>query len=320
MKTKSKSLVRGKRVNYFNHDYGVVNGRSKSGLKVISGLMSAVIVLGGLGVGVTKVIDHTQSKKSVASLQRESVTGDVDKKSGQADQLKSATTKAREDEALAKEIKNKLKNVPGGQKWSVYVRDLNSDRMASINADDTREAAGFGNLMMTLPLESKTSSERWGYKAGRQTISNAVQSMINKNDKDSAQSLTSYVDMKNADSLLNGQGFKKTTIQDKTKKTTAREMGDLLYRLQNSQLLSDKARRVVFDGLYGQQQRDGLPKACVTPECLTANVTSEDNGARHDAAIITSGDTKYVVVIMTNSGSWSQIADVSKDIFQMFKP
>ncbi len=319
MKTKSKPLVRGTRVNYFNHTYGTVNGRSKSGLKIASGLMSAVIVFGGIGVGATKLLEQDH-KKPASSLQRQSVTVDTSKKAGEADQLKNASTKAREDEQLAKQIKSKLRDVPGGQKWSVYVRDLKSDRMASVNADDVRAATGFGNLFAALPLEAKTPSERWTYKIGTQTIAGCIQTLISSNDKNCEQSLSRYYDAKNADNVLNGLGFKKTTVSGKEKKTTAREAGDLLYRLQNSQLLSDKARRAVFDGLYGQKNRDGLAKDCNSPECFVANVVSEDNDARHDAAIITSGDTQYVVVIMTNGASWSQIANVSKDIFQMFKP
>lgn len=320
MKIKIKSLKSDKRVYYFDHRHGVLKNKVRTKYQVLSGLMTVALVFGGGSIAVNKIRDFSQSKPMPGVYQRASTTADTSKKSDEpSDKLKNAIPKAREDEQLAKQVKDKLKNVPGGQKWSVYVRDLNSDRMASINADNSIEAAGIGNLFITTALEAKTPANNWNYRGGKQTIAKCVELMISSADSDCAVAVGKSADLKNADNINEGHGFKKTTIGSKDRKTTARETGDLLFRLQNGQLLSDKARRVVFDGLYGQKQREGVPAGC-DEKCLVASITGESGSVRHDAAIVTSGEARYVVVIMTQGSTWSQIADVSATIRLALKP
>lgn len=321
MKNRIAAFSRKKKVYYFDHRHGVLKKNALSRYNALSGLMSAVLIFGGLGFASVKALDlYRQHQNSPASLQRQSVAVDP---AAQADEnnnkLKDTTKAAREDKDLAKAIKSKLKNVPGGQKWSVYVRDLNSDRMASINADDMHDAGDLGNLFLLAPLEIKVSSDRWGYRYGKQQLAKCIEQMIKASDDDCTRLVRQYADLKNADSVNAGLGFKKTEISEKQLKTTARETGDLLFRLQNSQVLNDKARRVFFDGLYAQKSREGIPMRC-DQGCLVGNATAEDNNIRHDAAIVTAGDSKYVVVIMTQGASWSQIADVASHIRVLFQP
>lgn len=320
MKIKNKSLKSDKKVYYFDHRYGVLKNKTRNKAQTLSALMAVTLVFGGGGVVANKLQDISQNKPLPGIYQRQGATVDTSKKEDESsDKLDDAVTKAREDDQLSKQIKDKLKNVPGGQKWSVYVRDLNSDRMASIDADKQTEAAGLGNLFLTSALESKTSAERWKYGNKKQNLAKCVELMISASDSDCAVSVGRWADMKNADNVIHGQGFKKTNIGGKDRKTTARDTGELLYRLQNGKVLSDKARRVIFDGLYGQNQREGIIAGC-DEKCLIGSVNGENGKVRHEAAIVTSGDTKYVVVIMTQGATWSQIADVSKSIRLAFQP
>lgn len=319
------SLRRSKKVVYFNHDYGVLERKAVTKIQMASSVMSGILIFAGVGVVSMKVADlyaNHQNQQKPVTLQRQTASVSVPGQSNEdQNKLKDATTKAKEDEQLAKQIKTKLKNVPGGQKWSVYIRDIKSDRMASIDADRTYEAGSLANVFLTLPLEAKTPSANWNAKAGKQTIAKCVQSMIDASDSACASSLSMAANLKAADGVLDTQGFKKTTLEDsKKQQTTPREMGELLYRLQKGQLISDKARRIVFDGLYGHKQREGLPKGC-DQNCLAANIAYEGKSLRHDAAIITSGEAQYVVVIMSdNNATWSQFADVSTVVRQAMQP
>jgi hypothetical protein len=322
MKNKLNVLKREKNVYYFNHRHGVLQNKASRKKQLATGLFGAIFVLGGAGALTMQVLDYQQAKRS-SSLQRQSSVAAAAQKPGEQDKLKSASAKAKEDEALAKTIKSKLKNTPGGQKWSVYVRDLNSDRMANINSDNGLEAAGLQNLFLTLPLEAKTSADKWAYRNGKTTLAKCIEEWISNADPECARTVGYYNDVKNAEGVVASHGFKKAVIEDKKQEVTARETGDLLYRLQNGQLLSDKARRVVFDGLYSQKNREGIAQSCVasaTEKCLVASITGESKNVRHDAAIVTSGTAKYVVVIMTQGGSWSQIADLSKEIRTQMNP
>lgn len=319
MKIKITALARKNRVYYFNTRHGVLHKKITAWYHLASGMMVLVLAFGVFKAGVIAVDHYNQNRETPLSFER-AQAGSHDRSDSESDEkLKDVPTKAREDEQLAKGIKDKLKNVPEGHKWSVYVRDLNSDRMASIDADDKREAAGMGNLFATVALEAKTPSSKWNYRAGGNTIQDCVQAIISFGDEDCYRSLKWYADLKNANSAIRGHGFEKTNITPDTKETTAREMGDLLFRLQNSQVLSDKARRVVFDGLYGSHMREGIAANC-KDDCLTASIAGESEKVRHDSAIVTVGEAKYVVVIMTPGASWSQISDVAAHIQTTLKP
>ncbi len=65
--------------------------------------------------------------------------------------------------------------------------------------------------------------------------------------------------------------------------------------------------------------REGITANC-KDNCLAASIAGESESVRNDAAIITVGEAKYVVVIMTPGASWSQIADVAAHIQTTLKP
>ncbi len=321
MKINIKSLRGRKQTYYYEHQHGVLQRKKTSSLRIASSLMASVFVIGSVGVLSLQILDRTQSQQATptAGLQRQAVSIDTTKKESEQDKLKSVEKKAREDEQLAKNVKTKLKNIPGGQKWSVYIRDVKSDRMASINADTQFDAASLGNLFTIPALEAKQPAANWNYRIGKSTIAQCVPVFISANDPTCKTGLVGYANIANANSVLSGHGFKKTTITAKEQKTTARDTGELLFRLQNGQVLGDKARRAVFDGLYSQKQREGIPKGC-DQTCLTANITGESDSVRHDAAIVTTSTSQYVVVVMTKGGTWSQIADLSADIRNEMQP
>jgi beta-lactamase class A len=316
IKKVSHSLKSDKEVYYYDHRNGVLANKAKSRMQVLSGLLTAVFVFGGIGFAVTKFVDLQNQK----SFQSETTVGQMlgtstdGSKPPQED-----LNKPTEDDALTKEVKDKLKSIPGGQKWSVYVRDLKSSKMVSVNSDKQLEAGTLGHLFLTAPLEAKLPSNNWTWKAGNTTVYDCVVKMIKANDADCAQSVSYYADMKAADGVLSGFGFKDTTLENKKSETSAQNIGDLLWRLQNGQVLSDKGRRAVFDGLYAQKSREGIPAGC-DQKCLIANITGESGEYRHDAAIVTSGDAKYVIVVMTNGGSWNQIADVASTVRGAMQP
>lgn len=318
MKHKKFDLLRSvKKVYYFDHKNGVLENKKKR-YHAIPGVLVALFMVGGVGAASMQVY-HIRQNRAANSLQREASPVDTTKAADAQDNLKNVDKKAREDEQFAKKVRSKLKNVPGAQKWGVYIRDVKSDRMVSVNADDTFDAANLSNLLVTAPLEAKFPASKWNYRAGNTTVAKCVESLIRRSDEDCRDSVNRYADLRNTNNVFDGLGLKKTTISDKEQKTSARDMGEFLFRLQNGQGLSDKARRIVFDGLYGHKIREGIPSTC-TQSCLVANITGESNDVRHDAAIVTAGQSQYVVVIMTNGASWSQIADVANSIRGELQP
>lgn len=312
---KNKTLKSAKKVYYFKHANGVLENQ-KSRKQAAMRMLVALFIFGGVGALSLQVYDMRQGNAS-NSVQREAVLGETTEKA--VDTTKPADQKGKEDDELTKRVKASLKNVPGGQKWSVYMRDVNSDRMVTINADEEYDAAGLSSLLVASPLQSKFDTSKWGYRVGNVTVAKCMELLIAAKETDCRSTIDRYADLKTATGVLNSVGLKNTTLDAKEQKTTARDMGELLFQMQNGRVLNDKARRVAFDGLYGHTKREGIRAGC-DQSCLVAEVTGESDKVRHDAAIVTNGDAKYVLVVMTKDASWSQIKDIASEISSQMKP
>lgn len=308
---RNKKLFAGPKVRYFEHSAGVVNTRKPLILTVF---LPSVIVMALLGAGGVYGYNNYLKPVAVASAQEAPV--EVPKPVEEADTspVEQKAFQAKEDVGLSGTIKEKLDTMPKDTKWSVSVRDLNSGRMANINADNQMESASLYKLFLLAPLEKKISADNWKSKVGDKTINACVEAMIKVSDNDCPQALGNYINWKTIDTYNESLGFKNTKIGKKDQQvTSSRDVSELMYRLQNSQILSDKARRLVFDALYGQKYRTGIPTGCGS-ECLVGNKTGDLSKVKHDAAIVTHGSAKYVVVVMSEGGSWQQIGDIARAV------
>lgn len=305
-------VVKGPKIRYFNHRLGAVNAKKPFLRTVGMPVMATVFLMAGGFFGFAQY-ENLRADSTVRANQPTvaNVPEQLEKQPAVSDEK---PKQAREDKDLAKGIKKKVDSMPRNTKWAISVRDLSSERMANINADEHVEAGHLGTMFLLSALERKQSPDRWEYRMNTRTYQDCVINMIRNSDTICSDALGGRIGWNNIDSVNRGLGFGNTTVRgDGKHRTTAREVSDLLYRLQNSQILEDKARRVVFDGLYAQQHKDGVPKACGT-DCLVAHKTAEHGELKHDAAIVTAKDRKYIIVILSSGTSWAQVADVAASI------
>ncbi len=314
MKTKNRGTT-GPRIRYYQRSAGVVYAKRRPNLLALarSFLVVCLVAAGAFGV---------YQKLNASPLQRtdgvESTLTQKEQTTEQAN-LVQAPKQAREDESMSRFVQSQLKSMPKNQKWSVFIRDLNSERMVSINADDRMQSASLYKLFLLPPLENKLPAKNWNSRLGAHTINDCVMAMIRVSDNPCGEAVGNYVGWQYIDKYNQNIGFTKTKIGNTAQQTTAREVGDLVYRLQNAQLLSDKARRLIFDGLYSQKLRMGIPTGC-GEECLVGNKTGEDGPVKHDVAVVTHNSAKYVVVIMSENASWNDVASVAHTVDQALLP
>lgn len=314
MKSK-KGVLRGPKIQYFHKSYGTVNAKRS---KTTTVFLPTLVMLTLMGGGIFGLDFYQSSRVSLRTNEPIKVAAPSPEK--ETEKQEQTPLRAREDAGLAKLISKKLDTLPKTAKWSIYVRDLKSDRMANINTDQAQEAAGLYKLFLLAPLEKKTNADYWKSNLGNQSIASCAEKLIKSSDDNCANAIGNYVNWKTIDATNESYGFPKTKIKSaKEQQTTAREVGDLVYRLQNGQILSDKARRIVFDGLYAHKHRLGIPIGCGS-DCLVGNIAAESNNVKHDAAVVTHGDAKYIVVIMSTGGNWAQIGDIAKTIDSAMNP
>lgn len=221
---------------------------------------------------------------------------------------------SRQDDNLKNLISEKISEFKNSS-WSVYVYDLKNDKTASVNATETMDAASLYKLFLLESLDQKLPYERWQYTwLTSQSISVCVDAMLQESDDPCAEDLSKYLDLNKVDAYNKKNGYKNTVFSDHFggKQTTAEDVGKLFVNLKKGEILSDYARRYVFDALYQQQLNKGIAKGC--GDCRTANKQGELSNVAYDAGVITHGKRSYVLVAMTKGGNFKDITNLTKEI------
>ncbi len=219
------------------------------------------------------------------------------------------------NEALTELIREKLDDFPKDQKWSVFLYDFKDGNSVEINPNMVLPAASLYKLFLLEALESKLPYDKWAYTwtSDWTNISQCVEEMLQKSDSPCAETLSNYIGWGVVNGLNRKNGFVHTSISGTDGRvTTVSDVGELLIRLQKGQILSDNARRFVFDTLYQQINNEGISKGC--KDCRVADKIGEMNGVANDAGIITHGSRSYALVIMSEGGSLKQITELTKMI------
>ncbi|MBW3569240.1 class A beta-lactamase-related serine hydrolase [Candidatus Parcubacteria bacterium] len=218
----------------------------------------------------------------------------------------------KEDELLKFALKQKIASFPASKDWSVYAYDLSSDRTVNINETEEYDAASLYKLFLLEALENKVAFNEWEhtYVDGK-SLRVCAELMLQVNDDPCSESLAEHLNWEFIDQFNRQSGFEKTSLAGlEGRKTTAVEVGELFIRLKKGHTLSDNARRFVFDALYQQAYSKGISKGC--GDCRTAVKAGELSGISHDGGIVTHGGKSYVLVVMSQGGSFEQISEITK--------
>ncbi len=301
-----------KKPAHFHYRRGVT--RTSHKLRNTVGVFAMLLLAGGLiRADIVSVFAST-----VRNNQAVEATENAPNPQVTDDSIPVATSLPKQDKALESSINKVIKEFPEQQQWSVYVQDLDTGRAANINADQVYDAASLSKLFLLAPLESKTPTNKWQYyHIGNTKLDDCVDSMLRVSDNDCARFIGSMVNWNYIDQFNKSLGYSKTTLNG-TPQTTASEVGDLLVNLKKGKMLSDKARRLVFDSLYAQKFTEGLPSGCTN--CRTANKTGQTETVTHDAGIVTHGKRSYVIVVMSKGGNFTQIAQITKAVESELNP
>jgi beta-lactamase class A len=303
------------RIERFDYQSGVIRKKRRP--------FFAMFMVVGIGLGTafasyagvlpsfnTAVMNHDEQKATHLKANAQKAEDD----------LTSVALLNAQDPALQKSVTGVLATFPKEQKWSVYVQDISSGRSANVNMDTAYPAASLYKLFLLAPLESKIPATKWESNVGSgQSLDACINAMLRISDNECATVVGSLANWQYADRFNKGTGFYDTKLSARGGPvTTAHEVGNLLVRLQNGNVLSDLARRKVFDALYSQKYADGIPAGC--GHCRVANKTGDLDGYVHDAGIVTHGSRSYVLVVMSQGGSLQQIAKLTKTIDQELLP
>ncbi len=311
MLNRNKSIFRGQKVSYYEHTSGIINTKKpllKSAILPVFALACLVGIGGFFSYQnvFNKPIQVSQNATPISAVEPASKPEII---------TEQKTTKPYEDKNLTTSLRSVVARNGGQGEYSIVVRDLNSGRSVNIESSQKMPAGELYKLFLLPSLERKTDAVEWNkWLNGKNNIGNCVKEMVRSVENRCGEAVAKYIDIKTVDGYNKNLGLNSTHIEDIEKSTTtAQDVSEVIYRLQTSQLLSDKGRRTFFDGFYEQKNRKGIPIGCGST-CLVGNKTSEQGDYRYDAAVVTSGKTKYVLVIMSKGSNWQLIGDITKGI------
>ena len=313
MKNKLNIFRVGSKV-YFHHANGVLVRKNRVRLAALNSFVLLLVAGGFFGsyVYVLPALQNTSYFQTNNIASNNIVSAEQDP----AEIAKQPIVK--EDEFLKASINEKIASFPGSGKWSVYAYELGSDKTVNINSDKDYDAASLYKLFLLEALENKVAFDRWQYTyTDGMSLKSCAEVMLHTVDDPCGESLADYLGWDSINEFNTKSGFHKTELADiGGRKTTAVDVGSLLIRLKKGHTLSDNARRFVFDTLYQQSYDKGLAKGC--GDCRVAAKSGELTGISHDAGVITHGSKSYVLVIMSENGSFDQISEITKLVDKRF--
>ncbi len=317
LKSKEKELKKLKKIltvekrAYFHHRYGTYfrKNRKKQTFIWASGLLSlcgCFLFIGTFLVPLIKSSSYFQAREDNVQIE-----------SGQEVEAKDKKLQpiSRNNSELEAAINSKLAGFNDSGSWSVYVYDLKDDSYVHINSDKTLDAASLYKLFLVEYLEQKLPYDTWANTwLVDQNVSDCVYSMLQSKDDPCSEDLANYLNLESVDNFNRLNGYKDTSFAGNSgRQTTAADVGKLFVSLKKGQILSDPARRFVFDALYQQNINRGMSKGC-GKDCRTANKQGELSGIAYDAGVVTHGKRDYVLVVMSRGGDFKQIAELTKSI------
>lgn len=306
---KLKKIFTAEKRAYFHHRHGTYfrKNRKKQTFIWASSLLS---MCGCFLFVSTYLVPLIQSSSYLQARQSDYQTQDSREVSTEDKKLEPISRNNSELEVI---VKNSLDELALDEPWSVYIYDLKDDSTVNINSEESLDAASLYKLFLIEYLEQKLPYEEWvNTWLVDQNVADCVYNMLRANDDPCSEDLADYLDLEAVDKFNELNDYNHTSFAENSgRQTAAADIGKLFVSLKKGQILSDQARRFVFDALYQQDINQGIPKGC-GKDCRTANKQGELSNIAYDAGVVTHGKRDYVLVVMSQGGNFKQIAKLTK--------
>lgn len=199
-------------------------------------------------------------------------------------------------------------------KWSLYLKDLSTGNVISIN-ENAQESA---SLIKLYVMGAVMQAIQDGTLEMTDTIHKLLNDMITVSDNTATNELVRYLDsdhdhkkgLEKVNDFIKMQGFENTHEYngledqrlwysvDTPNTTSAKDCGRLLERIYRGEFVSHLASRQMESLLLDQQVTYKIPTT-IPDESRVANKTGETSDCENDAAIVYTPKGDYILCIMS---------------------
>lgn len=251
---------------------------------------------GGTVAAVTQSVHNLQEKKTIAELSRE--------------------VQKPEPSSHIQAIIDGWNAKHSGINAAVVFRELNGAmRTAGTNADKQFFAASLYKLNVAHFVYSKIESGAINpnaYVVNGKTYAQCLKDMIVVSDNDCPESIAAVWGWNSIHAFTRSNGFGQTSLQNGIIKATATDTAELLSRLQAGTLVNSSHRDELLGYMKQQIWRNGIPAG--SSNSTVADKIGEYSTFVHDAAIVYGPKSTYTLVVLSDGGSYANIAELAREI------
>lgn len=215
--------------------------------------------------------------------------------------------------SLEQAITDWLKAHPD-KNWSVAIGDLASGEQYSTDTKQYRPASLYKLLLLPELFEKYNLKDFDNVNVGGQTLGQCVEKMLVESDNPCGEAIANeLLGWFAIDNTLQKHGYDKLRVNDPSGMTIeAGQFSEFLVDFYHGKLVTRAERDYVFGLLERQAFRAGIPTGCQS--CSRTMNKTGDNKVRHDSAIVEQDGRLYSLVILSDGGNYTDIADLTKVI------
>jgi beta-lactamase class A len=193
------------------------------------------------------------------------------------------------------------------------------NRTGDYNGDDIFVSASTYKLFTAYSVLLRIENGSWAWldsdiADGRDLIA-CFNDMVVYSDNDCAEALMYKISHQTVTDEARVMGCTDTTFIDSDgyARTTANDLALFLTKLYKGQILTQQSSRdILINAMKNNVYREGIP-AGLSGDIVADKVGFID-GYLNDAAIVYDAKGDYVLVILTNNSSWTEIASIANEI------
>jgi len=199
--------------------------------------------------------------------------------------------------------------------YAVYFQEISGAyKKATYRPTQTYTTASTYKLFVAYSVLLRIESGEWSWSGtiAGQSISTCFDKMISLSDNTCAEYFLSRIGRSAVTNEAHSIGSSDTYFDNNGIESTARDLAILLIKLQTSQILKNQdSRDKLINAMKNKVYVLGIPNG-------TSGTVADKVGflfnLLHDASIVYNSKDTYVLVILTENSSWSNIAALTKEI------
>lgn len=204
------------------------------------------------------------------------------------------------------------------QQWGIVAKSLSgAEFQAQLNADRRFRSASLYKLFLLQPLfnrytlaQQQATSVNLG--ATNRSMAACVDLMLRLSDNPCGEAVAGKLGWTKVTKELKGNGYINTDFSKGDAPVTSAADTALFLERLNSVMLDEPSKATVMKSLLTQKWNKGIPAGC--SGCVVANKTGSLGSVMNDAAIVQYQGGSYVLVVLSEGGSFKQIAELTKQI------